>query len=177
MRGGARCWNIRETKEGIAAKVQHLRPHPTRSPLLKHLSGTEWAKPLTPWLNVPSSPRNRWPVRCPRRFEEAFAAAGVSLFPDKHNELVTSCSCPDYANPCNMSPPPITFWANNLTKIPFCCSGCVGDARTDHWKRGACLLCRSMPRRWPRVKNMWLRQPGAAVRKRASPSSGMPASR
>lgn len=36
----------------------------------------------------------------PQNIEEAFAAAGASLFPDKHGDLETNCSCPDYANPC-----------------------------------------------------------------------------
>ncbi|HEX5691834.1 MAG TPA: SWIM zinc finger family protein [Roseiflexaceae bacterium] len=36
----------------------------------------------------------------PQNIEEAFAAAKVSLFPDKRGDLETDCSCPDYANPC-----------------------------------------------------------------------------
>src|SRR5262245_37143350 len=36
----------------------------------------------------------------PQNIEEAFAAAKVSLFPDKAGDLVTDCSCPDWANPC-----------------------------------------------------------------------------
>jgi uncharacterized Zn finger protein len=36
----------------------------------------------------------------PQDIEEAFAAAGASLFPDRKKDLKTSCSCPDWANPC-----------------------------------------------------------------------------
>ncbi len=36
----------------------------------------------------------------PGDIEEAFAAAGVSLFPNNRDELITECSCPDWANPC-----------------------------------------------------------------------------
>jgi uncharacterized Zn finger protein len=36
----------------------------------------------------------------PQDIEEAFAAAKVSLFPDKRGDLSTDCSCPDWANPC-----------------------------------------------------------------------------
>jgi uncharacterized Zn finger protein len=36
----------------------------------------------------------------PANIEEAFAAAGVSLFPADQGDLVTDCSCPDWANPC-----------------------------------------------------------------------------
>jgi uncharacterized Zn finger protein len=36
----------------------------------------------------------------PQDIEDAFAAANVSLFPDKSGDLKTDCSCPDWANPC-----------------------------------------------------------------------------
>jgi uncharacterized Zn finger protein len=36
----------------------------------------------------------------PQEIEEAFSAAGASLFPTRLRELHTSCSCPDSANPC-----------------------------------------------------------------------------
>jgi uncharacterized Zn finger protein len=36
----------------------------------------------------------------PPDIEEAFGAAGVSLFPASRRELVTECSCPDVSNPC-----------------------------------------------------------------------------
>ncbi len=36
----------------------------------------------------------------PNEIEEAFAAAKVSLFPLKSDDLITDCSCPDWSNPC-----------------------------------------------------------------------------
>jgi hypothetical protein len=36
----------------------------------------------------------------PRAIDEAFRAAGSSLFPEQRSELVTSCSCPDWGDPC-----------------------------------------------------------------------------
>ncbi len=36
----------------------------------------------------------------PQNIEEAFSTAKVSLFPTKRGDLVTECSCPDWANPC-----------------------------------------------------------------------------
>ena len=36
----------------------------------------------------------------PQDIEEAFAAAGTSLFPTRLKDLQTACSCPDWANPC-----------------------------------------------------------------------------
>jgi uncharacterized Zn finger protein len=36
----------------------------------------------------------------PHEIEEAFAAAGTSLFPTDLKQLQTECSCPDWSNPC-----------------------------------------------------------------------------
>jgi len=36
----------------------------------------------------------------PGDIEDAFAEAGLSLFPEKRSDLKTDCSCPDWANPC-----------------------------------------------------------------------------
>jgi uncharacterized Zn finger protein len=36
----------------------------------------------------------------PHEIEQAFRAAGHSLFPVKQREIETDCSCPDWANPC-----------------------------------------------------------------------------
>ena len=36
----------------------------------------------------------------PRDIEEAFAEAGLSLFPSSGNDVSADCSCPDWANPC-----------------------------------------------------------------------------
>jgi uncharacterized Zn finger protein len=38
--------------------------------------------------------------RMPNDIDEAFHAAGASLFPASEADLVTHCSCPDWANPC-----------------------------------------------------------------------------
>jgi len=38
--------------------------------------------------------------RMPKEIDEAFRAADASLFPRRRADLVTSCSCPDWGNPC-----------------------------------------------------------------------------
>lgn len=38
--------------------------------------------------------------RMPREIDQAFRAAGATLFPSAGTELSTDCSCPDWANPC-----------------------------------------------------------------------------
>jgi uncharacterized Zn finger protein len=36
----------------------------------------------------------------PQAIDEVFVAAGVSLFPKQRADLRTSCSCPDWGDPC-----------------------------------------------------------------------------
>lgn len=92
---------IKETKDGVAAKVQGSRPTPYKITInLKHLSGAEWAKVIDALAARAIFTAQLLAGEMPQEIEEAFAAAGVSLFPGKRDELVTSCSCPDYANPC-----------------------------------------------------------------------------
>ena len=92
---------IKETKDGVAAKVQGSRPTPYKITInLKHLSGAEWAKVIDALAERAIFTAQLLAGEMPQEIEEAFAAAEVSLFPDKRAELMTNCSCPDYANPC-----------------------------------------------------------------------------
>ena len=38
--------------------------------------------------------------RMPDNIEDTFRAAGLSMFPDRQDDLETDCSCPDWSNPC-----------------------------------------------------------------------------
>jgi uncharacterized Zn finger protein len=92
---------IKEAKDGILAKVQGSHPSPYKITItLKHLSGAEWAKVIDALAARAIFTAQLLAGEMPQEIEEAFAAAGVSLFPDKRDALVTNCSCPDYANPC-----------------------------------------------------------------------------
>lgn len=92
---------ITETKEGIAAKVQGSRPTPYKITInMQHLSDAEWAKVIDALAERAIFTAQLLAGEMPQEIEEAFAAAGVSLFPGKSDELQTACSCPDYANPC-----------------------------------------------------------------------------
>lgn len=93
--------SIDETKDGIAAKVQGSRPSPYKIAItLKPLSDKEWDAVIKAMAERAIFTAQLLAGEMPQEIEEAFAAAGVSLFPDKRSDLTTSCSCPDYANPC-----------------------------------------------------------------------------
>ncbi|WP_324718068.1 SWIM zinc finger family protein [Carboxydochorda subterranea] len=55
----------------------------------------------------------------PEDIEEAFETAGLSLFPKSSRELVTSCSCPDWANPCKHVAAVYYLLAEEFDRDPF----------------------------------------------------------
>lgn len=55
----------------------------------------------------------------PRDVEDAFTAAGLSLFPSSPNQLRTECSCPDAANPCKHIAATFYILAEGFDDDPF----------------------------------------------------------
>ncbi len=93
--------SIEETKKGMAARVQGSRRTPYKVTIqLEALSDTQWEKVIDALTDQALFTAQLLAGEMPQDIEEAFAAAGVSLFPDKRGDLVTNCSCPDWANPC-----------------------------------------------------------------------------
>ena len=55
----------------------------------------------------------------PREIDEAFHLAGASLFPEREEDLVTGCTCPDWANPCKHIAAVYYAMADAFDKDPF----------------------------------------------------------
>lgn len=94
--------SIEETKQGdILAKVQGSRPRPYKITLsLTPFTDRQWEAVLDTLAEQAIFTVQLLAGEMPEQIETAFAAAGVSLFPDKGDQLHTDCSCPDWANPC-----------------------------------------------------------------------------
>lgn len=67
----------------------------------------------------------------PRDVEQAFQAAGLSLFPSRPDELRTECSCPDWANPCKHTAATYYILAEAFDADPFLVLRWRGRARDD----------------------------------------------
>jgi uncharacterized Zn finger protein len=91
-----------EEKEGaIEAAVQGSRTRPyTVEIRMTALSNRKWERVIRALAERSIFTAQLLAGEMPQEIEEAFAAANVSLFPDKPSDLKTSCSCPDWANPC-----------------------------------------------------------------------------
>jgi len=55
----------------------------------------------------------------PADIEDAFAEAGISLFPVELKDLETDCSCPDWANPCKHIAAVYYLLAERFDEDPF----------------------------------------------------------
>lgn len=67
----------------------------------------------------------------PPAIEEAFAEAGLSLFPRRAAELATSCSCPDWSNPCKHIAAVYYLLAEEFDRDPFLMFRLRGMPRDD----------------------------------------------
>jgi uncharacterized Zn finger protein len=85
----------------IKAKVQGSRPQPYGITIkLKPLSTADWKKLVKLLAGQPLFAAKLLAGEMPQDIEKAFAEADLSLFPRKHQDLQTECSCPDWSNPC-----------------------------------------------------------------------------
>ncbi|MGD0752578.1 MAG: SWIM zinc finger family protein [Anaerolineales bacterium] len=93
--------SIEETKAGIAARVQGSQRKPYQINIqIAPLTDSQWDKVIDALAEQALFTAQLLAGEMPQEIEQAFSAAGVSLFPAKRGDLITDCSCPDYANPC-----------------------------------------------------------------------------
>jgi uncharacterized Zn finger protein len=85
----------------VRAKVQGSRKQPYRVEIgLKPLSRGEWDRVFSLLRRKAIYAARLLSGEMPRDIEEIFAAADVSLFPKSAEDLIMSCTCPDWASPC-----------------------------------------------------------------------------
>jgi uncharacterized Zn finger protein len=85
----------------IKAKVQGSFPKPYNVMIkVKLLPEGDWKKMAAALSSQAIFAAKLLAGEMPQEIEEAFVAVGLSLFPEKLRDLETSCSCPDWSNPC-----------------------------------------------------------------------------
>ena len=85
----------------VSAQVQGSRPKPYTIRLeVKPLSKTDWRKLAGVVSSQAIFGAKLLGGEMPQDIETVFQSAGLSLFPGKHSDLKTDCSCPDWSNPC-----------------------------------------------------------------------------
>lgn len=91
-----------EIKSGsVLARVQGTRVKPYKVVInVKTLTPEEWDKVTTHLSQEAIFTAKLLAGEMPPEIEKVFTRVGVSLFPDRSNDLETDCSCPDWSNPC-----------------------------------------------------------------------------
>jgi uncharacterized Zn finger protein len=91
-----------EVKKGkIKARVTGSRPQPYRVEIaLSQLSDGAWSDGIGRMSAKAQFAAELLGGEMPKQIDEVFRAAGCSLFPLQRADLSTSCSCPDWGDPC-----------------------------------------------------------------------------
>jgi len=85
----------------ITAKVQGSRPRPYSVEIkVKTLSKRDGEKLGKTLAKQALFAAKLLAGEMPQDIEQAFTDAGLSLFPERLDDLDTECSCPDWSNPC-----------------------------------------------------------------------------
>src|SRR5579871_6240783 len=89
------------TEGRVTAAVQGSRPRPYDVEIqVKRLSAGQWDRLAETLAGQALFVAKLLAGEMPSDIETVFEEAGLSLFPEKLGDLKTSCSCPDYSNPC-----------------------------------------------------------------------------
>jgi uncharacterized Zn finger protein len=98
---GGQVLNIEFSPGQVKAKVQGSRPKPYNVKLeMKTLTNAEWEHVIDTISGQAIFAAQLLSGEMPQEIEQAFAAANISLFPERGQDIITECSCPDLANPC-----------------------------------------------------------------------------
>ncbi|HUT90727.1 MAG TPA: SWIM zinc finger family protein [Thermoguttaceae bacterium] len=88
-------------KGTVAASVQGSRSTPYKVRIeVKTLSKPDWKRLAEAFSAQAVFAAKLLAGEMPQDVETAFEGVGLSLFPAKHRDLRTDCSCPDWSNPC-----------------------------------------------------------------------------
>ncbi len=135
-----------EVKAGaVTARVQGSRRGAYRVRLgVKILKAKDWARVEEAMAGQALFLAKLLAGEMPRDIEDAFAACDLSPFPATRNDLSTSCSCPDWANPCKHIAATYYILAERFDDDPFLIfawRGRTQEQLIDHLRtlRGAAL--------------------------------------
>jgi uncharacterized Zn finger protein len=112
--------SIQERVGGVTAKVQGSQRTPYRVTIsVTPLSDAAWEGVIDRLAEEAAFAAALLAGEMPADVEEAFSAAGVSLFPRHAGDLSTDCSCPDWANPCKHAAATHYILAEQFDADPF----------------------------------------------------------
>lgn len=104
----------------VKSKVQGSRVTPYSVVIrLKHFTETEWRKTVSELASRAIFSAKLLSGEMPKDVEEAFTETKMSLFPKYVDDLETSCTCPDWENPCKHVAAVYFLLAERFDEDPF----------------------------------------------------------
>jgi uncharacterized Zn finger protein len=116
----------------VTSRVQGSRPQPYQVRIqVKPLSKQDWRKLAEVVSSQAIFSAKLLGGEMPQDIENAFQTAGLSLFPQRHNDLNTHCSCPDSSNPCKHIAAVYYLLGEEFDRDPFLLFQLRGMARDE----------------------------------------------
>ena len=85
----------------VEAKVQGSRKRPYNVEIsVRTIEAGDWERLRQALAEQPVIGASLMAGRMPENIEDTFKAVGLSMFPERGDDLETDCSCPDWSNPC-----------------------------------------------------------------------------
>lgn len=107
-------------KRRVSATVQGSRPRPyTVTIELGRIPVAQWRKVSKAMAAKVAVAARLMAGELPSEAEQCFAETGVALFPATAGDLITSCSCPDFSNPCKHIAAVYYLLAEEFDRDPF----------------------------------------------------------
>jgi uncharacterized Zn finger protein len=133
----------------VSARVQGSRVRPYRVRLeTPVLAPSDWERVEQAMAGRAAFAARLLAGEMPHDIEETFAAAGVSLFPASPRNLASSCSCPDWSNPCKHVAAVYYLLAEAFDDDPFLIFAWRGRTRSE--LLGRLRRARATPAGWSR---------------------------
>ena len=119
-------------KGSISAAVQGSRPQPYSIKIkVKALTAGDWKKLAEVASGQAIFAAKLLAGEMPQEIESAFRDAGLSLFPERGDDLKTDCSCPDWSNPCKHIAAVYYLLGEEFDRDPFLIFKMRGMAREE----------------------------------------------
>lgn len=104
----------------VTARVQGTRAKPYSVKIeLNLIADGDWKKVIAVMGSQAIFAAKLLTGEMPQNIEEAFTATKVSLLPNSSKDLMTHCSCPDWANPCKHIAAVYYILADEFDRDPF----------------------------------------------------------
>ena len=85
----------------VEAQVQGSRKRPYDVEIsVRTIGRDDWERLRQALAEQPVIAASLLSGRMPENIEDTFEAVGLSMFPERSDDLETDCSCPDWSNPC-----------------------------------------------------------------------------